>query len=227
MSADRFDRFSFRRTDGLSSSGLLFGMVLISTACGPKAAPEPPAPAAPVAAAPQKLVFPFREVEPWKSHDGAKVVQPPDLEAETWRVMVNQTEPMQRKNPWWQPVKARETVELEMPPGSKFRCMVPPLNVAPEPDEYASDLEAWQFKRSFLCSNDDFRTWSETQLRVRLSAKGTRKVGPEAGILLRERADDGKVHEMFVMMRSDKEKTTAEVGPPRIIATKKVDDDDE
>lgn len=171
-------------------------------------------------------MFEFKEPEPWKSQDGSKVVPPPDLEAETWRVMVNQMEPMQRKNPWWQPVKARETVDLEMPPGSKFRCMVPPLIVAPEPDEYGGSLEAWQFKRSFLCSSDDFRTWSETQLRVRASVKGSRKVGPDAGILLRWRDDDGKRNEMFVMMRSDKDKTTAEFGPPRIIA-KKVDDDDE
>jgi hypothetical protein len=113
-----------------------------------------------------------------------------------------------------------------MPPGSKYRCMVAPLNVAAEPDEYASDLEAWQLKRSFLCSADDFRTWTETQLRVRSSMKGSRKVGPDAGILLRERADDGVVHETFVVMRSDKEKTHAEVGPPRILVGKKVDDDE-
>ncbi|HET8939308.1 MAG TPA: hypothetical protein VFN67_37945 [Polyangiales bacterium] len=218
----------YKRPDGLQGSSGLFlcGVVLLSSACGQKA-PEPPPPPAPqVQAAPQPLVFAFNEPAPWKSQDGSKVVQPPDLEAETWRVMVNQTEPMQRKNPWWQPVKARETVELEMPPGSKFRCRVPPLNIAAEPDEYGSDLEAWQFKRSFLCSNDEFRTWTETQLRVRQSTKGKRKVGPEAGILLRERADDGKVHETFVMMRSDKEKTTAEIGPPKIIEKQKDEDDE-
>lgn len=215
----------YKQPDGLfSSSGLrLGGAIFLICACGQKA-PEPPAPQ--VQVAPQPLVFAFNEPAAWKSQDGTKVVPPPDLEAETWRVMVNQVEPMQRKNPWWQPVKARETVELEMPPGSKFRCKVAPLNIVPEPDEYGSDLEAWQFKRSFMCSSDEFRTWSETQLRVRLSTKGKRKVGPEAGILLRERADDGKVHEMFVMMRSDKEKTTAEVGPPKIIEKPKDDDDE-
>jgi hypothetical protein len=200
-------------------------------ACGQKA-PAPsaePAPqqAVPVKAAPQPLVFAFKAPEPWKSRDGSKVVQPPDLEAETWRLMVNQTEPMQRKNPWWQPLPAGKTVEIEMPPGSTFRCTVSPLVFEPEPDEYQTDLLAWQMKRSFLCSTDEFRTWSETQLRVRASVKGTRKVGPDAGLLLRQRADDGKVIETFVIMRSDKDKSHPTYGPPQIIPGKKVDDDDE
>jgi hypothetical protein len=205
---------------------------LAAAACGPKAEPEPPrapSPAAPeVQAAPQPLVFGFKDPGPWKSYDGTKSVELPDLAAETWRVMVNQTEPMQKKNPWWQPLPARDTVELEMPPGSKFRCMVPPLDVKAKPNEYGSDLEAWMFKRSFLCSNDGFRTWSETQLQVRQSVKGKRKVVPDdAGILLRERGDDGVVRELYVLMRSDKEKTTPTYGPPQIIPGRKVDDDDE
>jgi hypothetical protein len=172
-------------------------------------------------------VFEFKAPEPFKSRDGSKVVPPPDLEAETWRIMVNQIEPMQRKNPWWQPLPAGKTVELEMPPDSKFRCMVAPLHVEAEADEDQVELQAWQLKRNFMCSSDDYRTWSETQLRVRISAKGTRKVGPDAGILLRQRADDGKVIESFVIMRSDKDKSHATYGPPQIIPAKKSDDEDE
>jgi hypothetical protein len=204
--------------------------MLLSAACGQKPAeprPEPAAaPAALVEPAPQPPEFPWKEPQPFKSRDGSKVVPPPDLEAETWRIMVNQTEPMQRKNPWWQPLPASKSVELEMAPGSKFRCRVAPLIVEAEPDEDQEELLAWQLKRNFLCSSDDYRTWSETQLRVRISAKGTRKVGPDAGILLRQRADDGKVIETFVIMRSDKDKSHATYGPPKIVGDKKAEEEE-
>jgi|GEM_PF-3928824 len=218
-----------------SSSGFVLSVaVCLSSACGEKAAPlpapEPAKEAAPLVQeqpAPQPPTFTWKAPEPWKSHDGAKVVPPPDLEAETWRIMVNQNEPMQHKNPWWQPLPAGRTVELEMAPGAKFRCMVAPLIVEAEPDEDQEELLAWVLKRHFLCSSDDYRTWSETQLRVRLSAKGTRKVGPDAGILLRQRADDGKIIETFVVMRSDKDKSGPTYGPPKILPAKKKTADDE
>lgn len=213
----------------IGSSGLFLSVTVLACACGQKAAepkPEPAATPAPeVQAAPQPLTFEFKAPEPFKSRDGSKVVPPPDLEAETWRIMVNQTEPMQRKNPWWQPLPADKTVELEMAPGAKFRCMVPPLNVEPEPDEDQAELEAWLLKRSFLCSSDEFRTWTETQLRVRISAKGNRKVGPEAGLLLRQRGDDGKTIETFVIMRSDKDKSGPTYGPPRIVPSPKAEEE--
>jgi hypothetical protein len=202
-------------------------VALLSCACGQKPA-APPEPAAPqVQAVVQPLKFEFKAPAPFKSNDGSKVVQPPDLDAETWRVMVNQNEPMQFKNPQWQPVPARETVELQMTPGWKYRCVVPPIEVKAQGNEWGTDLEAWLFKRSLLCSNDDFKSWSETVLNVRLSLKGKRKVGPDSGLLLRERGDDGTVKNMFVLMRSDKENTMPTYGPPQIIAGKKVDDDDD
>lgn len=190
-------------------------------------APEPAKLEQQLEAPPAPPTFTFKAPEPWKSRDGSVVVQPPDLEAETWRIMVNQTEPMQRKNPWWEPLPASKTVELEMAPGAKWRCMVAPLVVEPLTDEDEEELLAWQLKRNFLCSSDDYRTWNETQLRVRVSLKGKRKVGPEAGIMLRQRADDGKVIETFVLMRSDKDTTGPTYGPPRILPTQKTDDDDD
>ena len=213
-----------------SSSGfVLSAAVLLSSACGEKAAP-PPAPEPAKEAAPlvqqQPPVFTWKAPEPWKSRDGSKVVPPPDLEAETWRIMVNQNEPMQRKNPWWQPLPASKTVELEMAPGAKFRCMVAPLVVEAEPDEDQEELLAWQLKRNFLCSSDDYRTWAETQLRVRVSTQGKRKVGPDAGILLRQRGDDGKVIETFVVMRSDKDTSGPTYGPPKVLAEKKSEDEE-
>lgn len=202
--------------------------VVFGAACGPKPV-EPTvepvaAPAALEQPAPPPPEFTWKAPEPFKSRDGSKVVPPPDLEAETWRIMVNQTEPMQRKNPWWQPLPASKTVVLEMAPGAKFRCMVAPLQVEAEPDEDQEELLAWQLKRNFLCSSDEYRTWTETQLRVRLAADGSRKVGPDAGVLLRQRADDGKVVETFVVMRSEKDTSGPTYGPPKILPQKKGDD---
>jgi hypothetical protein len=224
--SQRIDTHSSRHQVASTS---LVALALCGAACGQKPAPAPqPAPAvqAPLAQPPAPLpTFEFKAPAEWKSRDGKSTVPPPDLEAETWRIMVNQTEPMQRKNPWWQPLAAGKTVELEMPPGSKFRCMVSPLVTEVFTDEDQESLEAWDFKRTFACSSDDYHTWTETQLRVRQTAKGKRKVGPEAGIMLRARADDGKVVETWVMMRSDKEKTLPSYGPPRIIEQSKDDDE--
>jgi hypothetical protein len=212
----------------------LIGLVALVGGCGrqqaapasaPAASPPPVGQVAPgVQAAPQALVFRFSEPEPWKARSGDSVVQPPDMNAETWRVLVNQTEPIQRKTPQWQALPARETVELAMPAGSKFRCMVPPLNVSSEGDDFGKHLEAWNFRRSFLCSTDDFRSWTETTLQVRMLPDGTRKVGAEAGLLLRDRSEDGAVRETYVLMRSDKEKLHATQGPPQIVADRAADD---
>jgi hypothetical protein len=203
--------------------------VLFGCACGQKAAAPAVAPAEPAQpeAVLQPLKFEFKEPATFKSADGANTVPPPDLNAETWRVMVNQNEPMQRKNPFWQPLPARETVELQMTAGWKYRCMVAPLQVKPQPNEWGTELSAWMYTRTLMCSNDDFKSWSEAVLNVRQSAKGKRKAGPDAGLLLRERGDDGQIKQMFVMMRSDKENTLPTYGPPQIVAGRKVADDDD
>ena len=218
------DRKSYR----LEARGLSLTMaVLFGCACGQKPA-APAEPAKPQAqAVVQPLRFEFKEPAAFKSADGAKTVPPPDLDAETWRVLVNQNEPMQLKNPFWQPVPARETVELQMTAGWKYRCMVAPLEVKAQPNEWGTELSAWLFKRTLMCSNDDFKSWSESVLNVRQSVKGKRKSGPDAGLLLRERGDDGQIKQMFVMMRSDKENTLPTYGPPQVLAGRKVADDDD
>jgi hypothetical protein len=228
---------SHRTPRGLApagSSGLPLAMVAVlgvAGACGQKPAAAPSnieVPATPqVQATVQPLKFEFKEPKAFTSADGSKTVAPPDLDAETWRVMVNQNEPMQYKNPLWQALAARETVELQMTPGWKYRCIVPPLEVTPQANEWGTDLSAWLYKRTLLCSNDDFKSWSEAVLNVRQSVKGKRKVGPDAGILLRERADDGSIKQMFVVMRSDKENKLPTYGPPQVIAGRKVGDDDD
>jgi len=203
-------------------------LALLAPSCGRDAgspASSTPEPAVAVEGEPrqvqvaaQPLVFRFEAPQPWKARVGDATVPPPDLDAETWRVLVSQTEPLQRKTPRWQSLPARETVEMAMPPGSRFRCVASPLVVKSEGDDFGKVLEAWHLKRSFHCSSDDFRTWTETLLQVRLDADGSRQlVGSDAGILLRQRDEDGTVRETFVLMRSDKEKIHATTGPPKII----------
>lgn len=220
----RFFRAQPGGSRGPSGLRLCAAVLLALVACDRQKA-SAPAPAAPAEAAPpqvavavQPLVFKFDEPQPWKARVGDTTVPPPDLEAETWRVLVSQREPLQRKTPRWQSLPARETVELAMPPGAKFRCMVAPLSVTSEGDDFGKSLEAWHLKRSFHCSADGFMTWTETVLQVRLDADGSRKIiGPDAGILLRQREPDGSVRESFVLMRSDKEKIHATTGPPKFI----------
>jgi hypothetical protein len=137
---------------------------------------------------------------------------------ETWRVLVTQDQPLQRKTPMWQPLPASDTVELKMPEGSHYRCIVPPLQVKAEANGFGSQLEFWHMSRSFLCSTDNFETWSETALYDRIAADGKREYSHGAGVLLREHVPgDDAPHHMFVLMRPDKEKREATVGPPRIV----------
>lgn len=202
------------RTPRRIARGVLIGLY----ACSPELEFE----RAPVQArrqVPPLPTFAFQAPAPWRSrHADSAAVDPPDLAQETWRVLVTQDEPMQRKTPTWQPARATETIELQLPPNSRFRCIVPPLEIESQANEFGTALEAWSLARSFLCSNDDFHTWSETILRVRITRDGAREVGPEAGILLRERQQAaGAPHHMFVLMRSDREQREATLGPPQII----------
>jgi len=195
--------------------GLLLGL----SACSgpqPKAAPAQAA----LHSAPLALpTFTFQAPEVWRSRrEGEAPVEPPDMERETWRVMVNQVEPLQRETPKWQSVRASETVELAMPKDSSFRCIAPPLEVHSEANMMATKFKAWVMTRSFLCSSDQFKSWTETQLQVTQAADGTRTSGPEAGLLLRDRGAGEPVRKVFVLMRSEPYKREATYGPPQILA---------
>jgi hypothetical protein len=177
---------------------------------------QPPAPS-----------FTFAPPPPWHSKKrGEPPVAAPDLTVETWRAFASQTEPLQKKTPRWQPLEAQRTVELEMPEGSAYRCLVTPLRVEAKANTWGTKLTAWAMERTLLCSSDDYRTWIESTLRVRLRADGTREVGPDAGAVLRSRAGDAGVRQMFVLMRSDTERREATLGPPRIVSGLREDDDD-
>ncbi len=133
-------------------------------------------------------------------------------------MLVSQTRPIQAKTPHWQALPASATVQLEMPADSVYRCIVPPLQVTAETNTLRTQLKAWTLARSFRCSDDGWRSWTEAIHRVRKLADGSRQDDPDTGILLRERGEDGAVREAFVLLRADKERTQATTGPPRILA---------
>jgi hypothetical protein len=145
-------------------------------------------------------------------------VAPPDLDAETWRAFVNQYEPIQRDTPTWQLLPARETVALKMPEGSRHRCIVSPLEVSAQADDFGAKLEHWLMVRTVTCSADGFSTWSSYPHRVAVSPDGTRRVLAHSDALLQERVAGGDgVREMYVVFRSDKEVRSASLGAPRIL----------
>ncbi|MET0341022.1 MAG: hypothetical protein ABW252_08465 [Polyangiales bacterium] len=144
-------------------------------------------------------------------------VAPPDLDAETWRVFVNQFEPIQRETPTWQALPAREAITLRMPEGSRHQCVASPLEVVAQPDDFGSKLERWLLSRTVVCSSDGFATWSSHPHRVAIDADGTRRVLARTDALLQERARDGAVRESYVALRSDKEIRAASLGAPRIL----------
>jgi hypothetical protein len=202
--------------------------VLVVLGCGsPAERASPPALPEQVAraAALRAPVFTFSAPSAWHSRRGDAAVDPPDLARETWRVLVNQNQPIQAKTPHWQALPARETVELQMPPRTAFRCLVAPLDIATRANALGTELKAWLLARRVLCSSDGFRTFTESIHRVRVPIGAPREVGDDAGLLLREQDDAGRVRHTFVLLRSEPEPRAATTGPPRVIDGLAMDDD--
>jgi hypothetical protein len=167
---------------------------------------------------------PFVAARPWQStREGSAPIAPPPLE--TWRALVSQHQPHQTKTPRWQPLPATDRVELKMPPGSGFRCVVTPLQVTADADDFGTRLEAWVMTRNLLCSGDGFRRWTEHVHSVRLASDGARETSSEAAALLRERDAGPVVRHSYVVVRADEENRQATTGPPRILPGVAVDDD--
>jgi hypothetical protein len=147
----------------------------------------------------QRFVF-----EPWKSgrKDIAPVAPPESLLA-AWRVFVNQEKPRQKKNPQWRSIPPKDAVELEMEPGTAFRCIVNPLEVQARPTEDDDGVDAWVLTRKILCSGDGWKTWTESphQVVVPKEGKVTRTI-EQTEVLLREPLGD-KTRETTILMRSD------------------------
>jgi hypothetical protein len=192
----------------------------------PAAAPNGLTAAPAQRAALQPPRFEFVAPGPWQAKYGkSPPVPPPDLSLETWRVLVTQNAPLQKETPLWQPLPADRTVELEMPPGSRWSCSSSPIVVDTQADDFNTKLSAWTLTRTFRCSSDAWQTWSEYLHQTRVLPDGSHEMGPEAGALLRERAADQSEIHTFVLLRSDEEQRAATTGPPKIVPGLHVDDD--
>ena len=154
----------------------------------------------------------------WQStHASGSRVEPPDIARERWRALASQTEPMQVKAPRWQALPPDRSVELAMPQGSRFRCLVSPLRVTPQANDFGSELTAWNLERTLLCSSDGFRSWTEQPHVVTARTDGTREVAAQGGALLRQRDEHGREHLSYVMLRADAEQRVATTGPPQVL----------
>jgi len=178
-------------------------------------------PAEPARALPTRPFVPPLAFEP--AGDRGEAIPPPDLAQETWRALVNRHRPHQKKTPHWQPLPATETVELQMPSGSRYRCVVNPVEVTAKSDDFNSKLEAWTLMRTMLCSSDDFASWTEYGHRLRIAPDGSRQVLHDSEALLRERSTE-TTSETVVRIRSHGRQQKATTGPPRILQRARVDD---
>jgi hypothetical protein len=170
--------------------------------------------------------FAFVPPQPWQSsRKGSRPLPPPNMSEETWRIMVTQKEPLQAKTPLWQELPADRTVELQMAPGSRWRCSSSPLVVQPQADDFNIKLSGWELTRTLRCSSDGWHTWSEYTHAARVLPDGKHEMGPAGSALLRERAADKSVIETVLVLRSDKHIVAATTGHPRILAGVHVDDD--
>lgn len=194
---------------------------LIALGCGSRGevarkADTEPKPAAQHASKPPS--FTFVAPSAWHSRRaGAPAIDPPDLALETWSVLVNQNAPIQAKTPHWQALPAGETVELQMPEGSAFRCIAAPLQISTQANVLGTELRAWLLERHVLCSSDGWRSWGETAHGVRLPVGGERVVGNDAGLLLREQDEEGRVKQTYVLLRSEAQSHDATTGPPQVL----------
>ena len=193
-----------------------------SDAASPKRDPAPAPTAsgaltqAPPSASPPS--FAYSAPQPFRPNlADAPEVAPPDPAKEAWRALVSQSAPLQKKTPRWQALDAERSVELTMAEGSAFRCIVSPLSVTPEAEEFAKAPDAWVLARTLVCSSDGFRSWTEQAHVTRLLPDGTREITMQGGALLRERDAAGAVRESYVLLRSEPEKREATTGPARIV----------
>jgi hypothetical protein len=174
------------------------------------------APASAPASAPPRVEYVAPSV--WRStRPGVPEVAPPVAANETWRVLVNQNQPLQKKTPLWQPLSAERSVELAMPEQSAYRCLVTPLASTAHADDFGVKLEAWVLTRSLICSSDGFRSWTEHGHVLRVRPDGSREETLQANALLRERDAAGRVRETYIVVRSTPEPRAATKGAPRIL----------
>jgi hypothetical protein len=150
----------------------------------------------------------------------APPVPPPESLLEPWRVFVKQERPRQKKNARWRSVPAKDGVELAMPPDSRFRCIVNPLELTPQPAENLRSVAAWMLIRRVRCSNDGWASWTESSFARLVLADGSSKDAVDhVEVLLREVMDDSSIRETTVLLRADQEQRKATTGPPQVLSS--------
>lgn len=139
----------------------------------------------------------------WKSFKGA-VFHPPEIASHPWRVMTLQEKPRPKKNPHFRTVKAEEGTELEMPQGSRFRCLVNPVDFKVVTEEIPLKPEGWSLLRSLRCSNDGWQSWSQAVITQYFGQDGTKgeQSARQAELYLRD-VIAGKPTDITMVLRPD------------------------
>jgi hypothetical protein len=139
----------------------------------------------------------------FKNFKGA-VFHPPEAAKHPWRVMMKQEKPRPKKNPVFRVVKAEEGVEIEMPAGSRFRCVVNPVDYKVMLEEIPLEPEGWTLMRTVRCSSDGWQTWSQAVIAQYIKQDGTKgdQSARQAELFLRE-VIEGKPTDIVMVLRPD------------------------
>jgi hypothetical protein len=167
--------------------------------CG-RAEPSGPATTAAPATALAAPRTTFEIIDDFPRKPGTPAPQPPEAALKPWQVWVNQERPRQKRNPRWNAHDAKASVDLELEPGTSFRCLLNPVRLSARSEE-TGEVEAWSVWRSVRCSSDGWTTHVEAQLTIEVTGDGTwpERIEP-APLFLRETVD-GKPREISIALR--------------------------
>jgi hypothetical protein len=108
----------------------------------------------------------------WRSPKGDVVAHPPEAAARPWRVLMLQDSPRPKKNPRFTSIAVDSGGELEMPAGSRWRCLYNPVSYRPTADEMMHGVQVWELLRTTRCSSDGWRTYSQGLYSIKYGAEG-------------------------------------------------------
>lgn len=139
----------------------------------------------------------------WKSFKGA-VFHPPESANHPWRVMMLQESPRPKKGPRWTTLPIEQSGEIEMPQGSRFRCLYNPVTFRAIQDEGMASVEQWDVIRGVRCSADSFRTYAQALFLVSYAQDGKllKRSGDQAELYLHDRVE-GQPLEVTIMLKPD------------------------
>ena len=121
-----------------------------------------------------------------------------------WYVMMLQERPIPKKRPDWVKAEPTRSALLEMPAGSRFRCLYNPVVVRGTPDGEGENLAAWVVLRTVRCSSDGWLTYSQAVLSVTLDPSGKKlaQSTEQAELYLNDPIDGQKV-DMTLILRAE------------------------